>query len=210
MLPAIALGMRFCAGSQPIRRILMRGLIIGFGVAGYQALLPAVVRQRLHGSEIEFGLMLGLFGIGSILVALVIGPLRRRWGTETVLTVATLGYIAAQLVLASAHSMLAALPATFIAGGAWVAGLTTVKVAMQMRSPDNILGRCLSIYQAITFGGMAVGSWLWGALADWQDLPFALHSASVFLAVTLILMRLYAPMPGRDEGRIQADGSIGP
>ena len=208
MLPAIGLGLRYCAGSQPIRRILMRGLIIGFGVAGYQALLPAVVRQRLHGSEIEFGLMLGLFGIGSILVALMIGPLRRRWGTETVLTLATLGYIAAQLVLASAHSMPAALPATFIAGGAWVAGLTTVNVAMQMRSPDNILGRCLSIYQAITFGGMAVGSWLWGALADWQDLPFALHSASVFLAVTLILMRLYAPMPGRDEGRIQADGSI--
>jgi MFS family permease len=210
MLPTIALGMRFCAGSQPIRRILMRGLIIGFGVAGYQALLPAVVRQRLHGSEIEFGMMLGLFGIGSILVALVIGQLRRRWGTETVLTLATLGYIASQLVLASAHSMVAALPATFIAGGAWVAGLTTVNVAMQMRSPDNIIGRCLSIYQAITFGGMAVGSWLWGALADWQDLPFALHSASAFLFVTLILMRLYAPMPGREEGRIQADGMISP
>jgi len=210
MLPAIGLGIRFCATSQPIRRILLRGLIIGFGVAGYQALLPAVVRQRLHGSEIEFGLMLGLFGIGSILVALVISQLRRRWGTETVLTMATLGYIASQLVLASAHSMLAALPATFIAGGAWVAGLTTVNVAMQMRSPDNILGRCLSIYQAITFGGMAVGSWAWGALADWQDLPFALHAASAFLLVTLILVRLYAPMPGREEGRIQADGSVSP
>jgi predicted MFS family arabinose efflux permease len=127
-----------------------------------------------------------------------------------VLTLATLGYIAAQLVLASAHSLLAALPATFLAGGAWVAGLTTVNVAMQMRSPDNILGRCLSIYQAITFGGMAIGSWLWGALADWQDLPFALHAASVFMLVTLILMRLFAPMPGRDEGRILADGSINP
>ena len=210
MLPAIALGLRFCGSSQPIRRILMRGFIIGFGVAGYQALLPAVVRQQLHGDEIEFGLMLGLFGIGSILVALVISPLRRRWGTETVLTLATLGYIASQMVLASAHTMLAALPATFIAGGAWVAGLTTVNVAMQMRSPDNILGRCLSIYQAITFGGMALGSWIWGALADWQDLPFALHSASAFLLATLILMRLFAPMPGREEGRIQADGSVNP
>ena len=55
-----------------------------------------------------------------------------------------------------------------------------------------------------------MGSWAWGALADWQDLPFALHAASAFLLVTLILVRLYAPMPGREEGRIQADGTISP
>ena len=98
--------------------------------------------------------------------------------------------------------MAAALPATLIAGGGWVAGLTTINVAMQMRSPDHVLGRCLSIYQAITFGGMALGSWVWGALADVTDLPFALHAASAFLLVTLVLMRLFAPMPKPHEGRV--------
>ena len=77
----------------------------------------------------------------------------RGGGTGTGRTSASLGYMWAQGGLASAQVMLAALPAAVIAGGAWVAGLTTVNVAMQMRSPDNILGRCLSIYQAITFGG---------------------------------------------------------
>ena len=203
MFPAIAEGLRFCAGSRPIRRVLLRGLVLGFGVAGYQALLPSVARHRLHGDEIAFGLMLGLFGIGSIVAALFIGQARRRWGTEAVLTVATLGYVVAQSMLAEAHSLLTALPATLIAGAAWVAGLTTVNVAMQMRSPDHILGRCLSIYQAITFGGMAIGSWLWGALADWRGLPFALHCSAGFLFVTLVLLRQFAPMPGRDEGRIE-------
>jgi MFS family permease len=203
MLPAIAEGLRFCASSSPIRRVLLRGLTLGFGVAAWQALLPAVVRGPLAGDEIDFGLMLGLFGIGSVLVALVIAPLRRRWGTETVLTLATLAYVVAQTVLASASSIAAALPATFIAGAGWVAGLTTVNVAMQMRSPDHILGRCLSIYQAITFGGMAVGAWLWGAVADWTDVSFALHAASVFMLATLVLARLFAPMPRREEGRIE-------
>lgn len=202
ILPAIWTGMRFCATSSPIRRVLLRGAVLGFGIAGYQALLPAVVRLQLHGSEVDFGLLLGLFGIGSIAVALVISQARRRWGTEMVLTMATLSFIVAQTVLASAHSIAAALPATFIAGAGWVAGLTTVNVAMQMRSPDEILGRCLSIYQAITFGGMALGSWLWGELADLVDLPFALHSASIFLLATLILLRLYAPMPAPGEGRV--------
>ena len=73
---------------------------------------------------------------------------------------------------------------------------------MQMRSPDNILGRCLSIYQAVTFGGMAVGSWAWGAIADLWDLPFALHAAAGFLLVTLVLTRMFAPMPKPGEGRV--------
>lgn len=207
MLPAIADGLRFCATSSPIRRVLLRGLSLGFGFAGYQALIPAVVRDQLHGDEIDFGLMLGLFGIGSIVAALFVGKARRRWGTETVLTVTTLTFILAQTVMAEAHTLTQALPATFIAGAAWVAGLTTMNVAMQMRSPDAILGRCMSIYQAITFGGMAVGSWVWGVMADWQDVPFALHAAAVFLALTMILLRRFAPMPGRDEGRIGEDGT---
>jgi MFS family permease len=203
MLPAIGEGLRFCATSSPIRRVLLRGMVFGFGVAGYQALIPAIVHDQLHGDEIAFGLMLGMFGIGSILAALFIGQARRRWGTEAVLAAATLAYVAAQTELAAAHSLATALPATLLAGAGWVAGLTTVNVAMQMRSPDHILGRCLSIYQAITFGGMAIGSWLWGVLADWRGLPFALHSASAFMLATLVLLRLFAPMPGRDEGRIE-------
>jgi MFS family permease len=202
MLPAIGVGLRFCAGSSPIRRVLLRGLVFGFGVAGYQALVPAVVRDRLHGDEIDFGIMLGLFGIGSILMAMFISQLRRRLGIETVLTFGTLAFIAAQWILGAAHSVAYALPASFIAGMAWVSVLTSINVAMQLRSPDIILGRCLSIYQAVTFGGMAVGSWVWGVVSDWRDLPFALHSAAAFLAVTLVLTRLFAPMPKPGEGRV--------
>ncbi len=211
MLPAIATGVRFCASSSPLRRILLRGLVLGFGIAGYHALLPAVVRHQLGGSEMEFGALLAVFGIGSILTALVIGPARRRWGTENVLMAATAGFVIAQLVLAHATSIAAAMPATLIAGGSWVACLTTVNVAMQLRSPNAILGRCLSIYQTITFGGMAIGSYLWGLVADWGGLALALQAAAVFLATSLLLLRLFAPMPGRDEGRIDVDtGEIAP
>jgi MFS family permease len=202
ILPAIGLGIRFCAGSSPLRRVLLRGFVLGFGVAGYQALVPAVVRDRLHGDELDFGIMLGLFGIGSIIAALFISKARRRWGVEAVIAAATLAFIAAQTILASSHTVIEALPATFLAGLAWVCSLTSINVAMQMRSPENILGRCLSIYQAVTFGGMAIGSWVWGAVSDWRDLPFALHGAALFLLVTLVLLRRFAPMPRPHEGRI--------
>lgn len=195
MLPAIAVGLRFCALDPVIRRVLARGLTIGFGVAGYQALVPAVVRSRLHGTEIDYGVLLGLFGVGSICAALFISPARRRFGSEVVITVSTLAFVVAELMLASAHSLIGAAPATFIAGAGWVTGLTTINVAMQLRSPDAIIGRCLSIYQAVTFGGMAVGSWVWGYVADWKDVPTALHWSAAFLVISGVVLRIVAPMP---------------
>ena len=204
MLPAIAIGIRFCAGSSPVRRVLARGLVLGFGIAGYQALVPAVARGQLHGNEIDFGLMLGLFGIGSILVAPQLGAIRRRFGIENVLAVGTLAFVVAQSVLAASHTIYQAMPASFLAGMAWVTILTSINVAMQMRSPDAILGRCLSIYQSVTFGGMAVGSWAWGAVADMWSLPAALHAAAAFLLVALVLMRMLVPMPKPGEGVINA------
>lgn len=202
MLASIGAGIRFCSRSSPIRRVLLRGLAMGFGIAGYHALVPAVVRDRLHGDGIDFGIIMGAFGIGSIVAAFFLGPVRRRWGMEVVLGAGTLAFVVAQSVLAEVETVAAALPAVVIAGMAWVAVLTSINVAMQMRSPENILGRCLSIYQAVTFGGMTVGSWLWGAVADWVDLPFALHLAAGFLVVAMIVLRVFAPMPGPEEGRV--------
>ena len=154
-----------------------------------------MVRGPLHGNEVGYGLLLGMFGIGSILAALFISAARRRFGTEAVLTTSVLGFAVAQIVLANAHSLLSAAPATFIAGAGWVTGLTSINVAMQMRSPEAIAGRCLSIYQATTFGGMAIGAWTWGALADFTSLPFALHAAALWLVASLVVLRIVAPLP---------------
>jgi len=77
-------------------------------------------------------------------------------------------------------------------------------VAIQMRAPEAILARCLSLYQAVAFGGMALGAWLWGSLADRFGLVVSVRLAAVWLTLTL-LMRLFAPMPTRDEGRIDLE-----
>lgn len=202
MLRAIGQGIDYCRRSAPIRRVLLRGLAFGFGAAGYQALLPSVARDRLHGTEIDYGLMLAAFGIGSVGVALWVSKWRRRFGSEAVVTVATLAFVVAQLGIAAAGNLLAALPATLVAGAGWVAAMTSLNVAMQLRSPEAILGRCLSLYQAVTFGGMALGAWAWGWLADARGLPFAIHAAAAWLLLSLYVLRRFARMPARDEGRV--------
>lgn len=205
MFRGIASGIRYSFGSSPIRKVLIRGLVFGFGAAGYQALLPSIARNQLGGREVDYGLMLTAFGVGSIVVALWVSPLRRRFGSETVVAMATMAFIGAQLALALAGSVEVALPASLVAGAGWVAALTSLNVAIQLRSPEAILGRCLSLYQAVTFGGMALGAWAWGWLADSRDLSFALISAAIWLATTLLLLNRVAPMPNRHDGRVDSE-----
>lgn len=202
MLAAIATGLRFCAQSSPLRRILAHGFAFGFGAAGFQALLPSIVRDQLKGTEIVYGLCLGAFGIGSILCALWVGAARRRWGSEAVVNVATLLFAAAMVPMALTSHVEAAIAAAFVGGAAWVGTLTTLNVAMQLRSPDAILGRCLSIYQAVTFGALALGAWVLGLVADLWTLSAAVLTGSAWLALSVPMLHFAAPMPGRDEGRI--------
>jgi MFS family permease len=199
---AILTGIRFCVRSGPIARILARGLVFGFGAAGFQALLPVVVRLLLHGNQITYGVVLGSFGLGSVLSALVVSKLRRRFGSEAIVGFSTVLFVAAQLLLSSSHTLGPAVIAALIAGSGWVALMTSLNVAIQMRAPEAILARCLSMYQAIAFGGMALGAWVWGTLADRVGLVTSMRLAATWLALTLI-MRLIAPMPRREEGRIE-------
>ena len=201
MLRSIMVGIDFCARSGPIRRVLLRGGAFGFGAIGCQALMPGIARDQLHSSAVGYGVMLGAFGIGSIITALFIGALRRRHGAEWVVTCATAAFLAGQLLLAQAHGLALAIPAMLLAGGGFVATMTSLNVAMQLRSPEAILGRCLSLYQAIVFGAMAVGAYAWGTMADRFGLATAIRLAAGWLALTLLL-RFVIPMPRREEGRV--------
>ncbi|TIT59404.1 MAG: MFS transporter, partial [Mesorhizobium sp.] len=47
--------------------------------------------------------------------------------------------------------------------------------------PRWVVGRTLSIYYALTYGGMAAGSWVWGAVAQNYSITWALEGAAVAL-----------------------------
>jgi len=202
MLAAIAAGIRFCANSSPLRRVLTRGFVFGLGAAGFQALLPSLVRDRLHGTETIYGLCLGAFGAGSIFAALWVSSVRRKLGSDRVISVAGLVFAAALLPIALTTNLTLFLAAAFVSGAAWVSTLTTLNVAMQLRSPEAILGRCLSLYQAVTFGAMALGAYALGSIADLWTLPGAILLAAGWLALSAVILPIVAPMPRRDEGRI--------
>jgi hypothetical protein len=66
-----------------------------------------------------------------------------------------------------------------IGGACWVIALSHFNVTVQMSTPRWVVGRALSIYQTANFGGIALGSWVWGVVADVHGVEVALIAAGI-------------------------------
>ena len=83
---AIVTGLRYVAETRALRAVLARGMVFGFAASAVLALLPLVARDRLGGGPLVYGLALGAFGIGALVGAFLVPPLRHRLGPELAIT----------------------------------------------------------------------------------------------------------------------------
>ncbi len=80
------------------------------------------------------------------------------------------------------------------AGASWVLALSLFNVTVQLSTPRWVVARALALYQTATFGGMALGSAIWGAVAHSYGTSLAfLCAACVMLLGVLIGLRFAAP-----------------
>src|SRR5690606_35827624 len=101
ILRSIYLGGRYVAMSPNLWRILLRAVWYGVGAVPVVALLPMVTRDLLKGEAGTYGLMLGAFGIGGLLGALMSGRLRSALRNETLVRLGFTGTAVGICLLAS-------------------------------------------------------------------------------------------------------------
>lgn len=80
---AVRAGFRYALHSLALRAVLIRALVFCLPVSAITALLPVVARGPLGLGSGGFGLLLGCFGLGSILSATALPRLRARWPIDT-------------------------------------------------------------------------------------------------------------------------------
>lgn len=191
---AMDAGLRYASMSPHLRVVIVRSAMFGLSAVGLQALLPLVARDHISGGAFTYGILLGAFGLGAIGGGLLIGHLRPRLSNEQVATAGAVAVAAGTLVTGWSHLLPLTLVALMLAGAGWLLTLSTFTVTVQMAAPRWVVGRALSLYQMAAFGGMALGSWLTGELANRYGVGAALEITSlVQLVVALLAIRL--PLP---------------
>lgn len=195
---AMGAGLRYVAMSPNIGKVLLRGFLFGFGAISVQALLPVVARDMVAGGPLTYGLLLGAFGVGALGGAYLSAPLRVKLSSEGIVRLGFVAFAACAVIVGlSSNAWLTGFGLLF-GGASWVLSLSTFNVTVQLSTPRWVVGRALALYQTATFGGMAIGAWIWGLVAEAEGPATALFvTAAALLVGGALGLRL--PLPDRAE-----------
>ena len=184
---AMAAGVRYVAMSPVIRIVLARAVVFGAGASAAMALMPLVARDLVAGGPMTYGLLLGAFGVGAIGGAVGSARLREWLSSEGLVRAACIAFALAMAIAAVSPVLPLTMAGLMLAGASWVLALSTFNVTVQLSTPRWVVARALSLYQMSAFGGMALGSWLWGHVADQADVRVALFAAALVMVACALL-----------------------
>jgi len=189
LVGSIRAGMRFVRHDATTRGILVRTIAMTGGVSAMWALLAVVAQQDLRRGALGYGLLNASIGAGAVGGAMLLPRIRRAVPANTLVTASTAVFAGVLLVMAFSRSITVVVIALLAAGVAWTTTTSSFNIAVQISAPPWVQARVLGMYQMTFHAGMAIGSAVWGALAERTTTPDALMAAAAALVVTLPLSR---------------------
>jgi MFS family permease len=191
-LPAETLGeasvaaIRYVRYSPGIRTLLARSGAVIFFASSFWALLPAVAKQ-LSKSALGYGFLLGFFGVGAVLGAVVLQRIRARLSTEAILSIATVVFGAILFSTATLHNLTILCALMLFGGAAWTVFMSIFNTMIQKLAPDWVRARVMASYLFVFQGSVTIGSTLWGFAADRVSVPAALLVSAIGLIASVLL-----------------------
>jgi Transmembrane secretion effector len=169
-----------------------------------EVLLPYLVKEVLHGTASDLGIILGAGGVGALAAALIVGRmgLPRRQLTFMYLcwSVATLAVAGYGLATAGWQLMIISVVVNGLEAGGTVAWATT----KQLLVPAEILGRVSSLDWFISIAGLPVSYALTAPVAALIGAQATLVAAGV-LGAGVTLAALFLPHMREVDGALTTD-----
>ncbi|MGB6527162.1 MAG: MFS transporter [Candidatus Nitrosopolaris sp.] len=190
---AIRAQIRYVRHSQAAHVLIVRAGLFTLCSSALLSLLPLLARHELRLDSTGFGFLLGSFGTGAIIGGITILPkLRHRASIESLIT-SSIGLLAVVIFLMGYIRDFGILCIVMGAGGAAYITIFSEIYTIGMKSAPKWIGaRVLAVYLLILNGGLAVGSVIWGMIANTIGIPITLSVASLALAATIVTRKRYS------------------
>jgi len=193
MSGATVAALRYVNHSPEILTVLMRTGVVMFFSSALFALLPSVAKS-VNQTAIGYGLLLGCFGAGAIVGALIMQPARARCSTEVIVSTGILIFGLVILATSGLRHLSTLAPVMLFGGAAWVLFISLINALIQNLAPDWVRARVLAIFILVYQGCFALGTAAWGAVAQRSGVRVALVYAGIGTIATTALA-LFAKLP---------------
>ena len=180
-------GVRFALHAPALQAAVIRGAGFFLFASASWALLPLIVRNLPDGGPQAFGILVASIGVGAVLGALVLPALREKLSRDLQVVLASVLYALVLLGLATVDQLWPLAGVMTVAGVAWITILSSLQVAAQMALPNWVRSRGLAVFMAVFMGSMALGSLVWGGIAQFLSVNQSLIIASVGALVAAAL-----------------------
>jgi MFS family permease len=170
---------------------MIRSAFLMAPCGGVLALLPLEARDNIQTGVIGYGGLLTALGIGTTAGVSVMPLLQRHLRLNATSTVAVAVFAVAVLCISRWDSML--LDASFLLffGFSWSVLSVSYQFAVQTSSPENMRGLMMSLYNTSLQGSMALGSIVFGVIAEKMVVSASILIAGCVAAAGLLLAGRY-------------------
>jgi predicted MFS family arabinose efflux permease len=165
-----------------------------FIAAPFIALIPAVAKKVLDGSEGTNAVLTTAQGVGAVIAALSLSRLSARFPPHRAVPVAMAANGAALVLYGLAPGLFGLAAMLVLLGGAYMWSLNTFSLVAQTRSPDIVRGRVMALNNMVLGIAYPIGAYLQGDLAD----EVGLREVTATSGVVMLLVVAAVALLGRD------------
>ncbi|MGH7873746.1 MAG: MFS transporter [Candidatus Binatia bacterium] len=206
LLADVKEGFVYLTGNRRLLYIVGLSYVIATFLAPYNRFVPIFATNVLHVGASGFGLLMSAPGVGATVAALVLASVNKlRIGLRSICA-CQLGFALSIGLFAFSHQFLLSFVFLAMVGFCQIAGRALSNTAIQTSTPDNLLGRVLSLF-FMDRGLWSLGSMLIGALGavvgmDWTFALCGAICAITAVAVMSINRKFHAEAAQRNAERI--------
>ena len=193
---SIRSGLRYVRYSPTLQSSLIRAFTFTFFVSGIWSLLAVVAKRDLRAGALGYGILNGSLGLGAVVAATQLPKIRRRFSADRILAMSSIYQGVTLISLALVHTPWVVIPMLMVSGFAWTSTMAQLNVSVQLAVPAWVQARALGTYLMTFQGGMALGSIMWGFVAEHWSTTAALLAAGVGLVGTLPVVSRFHILQG--------------
>jgi len=182
-------GMRYLFGTPDLATTII--VLCGLGPFIYSTsqIVPLIAQNALHVQAEEFGVMVSAVGLGSLIAALVIAT-HGKSSVGLVLSSAA-SFCGVYLALAFVPSFALSLIVLALVGFSLQWFGTLVTTMLQLRTPDHLRARAMSVFALLTNGSQPLGALFMGFVTAWSNIRVTIAAESCISVLGLGLALLY-------------------